>query len=180
MVFWSPELHPGTSHCASELVFAFMARLSRFLDLLLPAPRPPGRKRCARTAGPGTSPETGTIGTVFPETERSRNWNRRNRFSGTETRTRTVLFCWKTSLKHRKDISWEEPWEPKTGTARTVPCTNRKRTEPWPPWDNMKITIIIVIIIIISIIIMMLIAFPALRFRGPGTIVKTTKMPKMA
>ena len=33
-------------------------------------------------------------------------------------------------LKHRKPPSLEEPPEPKTGTARTVPSPNRNRTQP--------------------------------------------------
>ena len=45
-----------------------------------------------------------------------RNRNRWNRFSV------------KTLLRYRETLSLEEPSEPKTGTARTVPCTNRNRT----------------------------------------------------
>ena len=59
---------------------------------------------------------------------RKRNRNRRNRFPGTETGTGTVLSC-ETVLKHRKTFFAEEPPEPKTGTARTVPPPNRNRTE---------------------------------------------------
>ena len=36
----------------------------------------------------------------------------------------------KTVEKYRENLSPEEPSEPKTGTARTVPRTNRNRTEP--------------------------------------------------
>ena len=80
--------------------------------------------------GSGTEPEpeTGTVGTVFPETE-SGTGTRRNRFPGTETGTGTVLSC-QTVLKHRQTFLEEEPLEPKTGTARTVPFPNRNRTEP--------------------------------------------------
>ena len=60
---------------------------------------------------------------------RNRNRNRRNRFPGTETGTGTVLSC-ETVLKHRQTFFADEPPEPKTGTARTVPSPNRNRTEP--------------------------------------------------
>ena len=63
-----------------------------------------------KQGGPGTEPETGIVGTVFPGTERGTG--RRNRFPGTTA------------------PSLEEPREPKTGTARTVPSPNRNRTEP--------------------------------------------------
>ena len=76
----------------------------------------------------GTEPEpgTGTVGTVFPETE-----------SGTGT-AGTVFqepkaepsFSVKLYLTHRKAFFAEEPPEPKTGTARTVPPPSRNRTEP--------------------------------------------------
>ena len=62
---------------------------------------------------------------------RKRNRNRRNCFpvNGTETRTSIVPLC-QTEPKGRKALSPEEPLEPKTGTARTVPPPNRNRTEP--------------------------------------------------
>ena len=41
-----------------------------------------------------------------------------------------------TLLKYRETPSPKEPSKPKTGTARTVPCTNRNRTEPWPPLEK--------------------------------------------
>ena len=45
-----------------------------------------------KQGGSGTEPEskTGTVGTVFPR-NRKRNWNRRNRFPETATRTGTDL-----------------------------------------------------------------------------------------
>ena len=48
-----------------------------------------------------------------------------NRFSGTETGTGAPLMlnCAET---HKKSLPAEEPPEPKTGTARTVPPPNRK------------------------------------------------------
>ena len=74
-------------------------------------------------------PRTGTIGTVFfPETERG---------TGTvgtvfqkpkpeaEPRLSTT-----TLLEYREVLSPKKPSEPKTGTTRTVPCTNRNWTEP--------------------------------------------------
>ena len=79
----------------------------------------------------------------FPKS-RTQNRNRRNRFPGNETGTGTVLSA-KLYWNTRKPPSLEEPPEPKTGTARTVPSPNRNRTEPGPPWilDNCvnKITI---------------------------------------
>ena len=42
----------------------------------------------------------------------------------------------KLYLKQRKSRFAEEPPEPKTGTARTVPPPNRNRTEPRPPCEN--------------------------------------------
>ena len=42
----------------------------------------------------------------------------------------------KTVVNRKKKPSKEEPSEPKTGTPRTVPCTNRNRTEPRPPWSR--------------------------------------------
>ena len=39
----------------------------------------------------------------------------------------------KTLLKNEKTLSPKEPLEPNTGTARTVPCMNSNRTEPWLP-----------------------------------------------
>ena len=50
-------------------------------------------------------PETGTVRTVFPETE-----------SGTGT-----VLSFKNVLKHGKTLFVEEPPEPKTGTDRTFP-----------------------------------------------------------
>ena len=102
--------------------------------------------------GPGAEPEpeTGTVGTVFPGTERGTGTrNRRNRlnFPGTERGTGTAgtvfqelkpepepFFPVKQYWNTQKPPSFEEPLEPKTGTARTVPSPNRNRTEPGPPW----------------------------------------------
>ena len=78
--------------------------------------------------GPGTEPEpeTGTAGTVFPGTERG---------TGTvgtvfqEPKPEPSLGV-KTALNQKQTLSREELSEPKTGTARTFPCTNRNRTEP--------------------------------------------------
>ena len=68
---------------------------------------------------------------------RKKNRNRWNCFSGTETGTGTVPFC-KTVLKQNKPFP-EEPSGPKTGTARTVPCKNRSRTEPnWGHRERMS------------------------------------------
>ena len=50
-------------------------------------------------------------------------------FPETETGTGTVLSC-ENLLKYTKTRFAEEPPEPKTGTARTVPLPNRNRTEP--------------------------------------------------
>ena len=80
--------------------------------------------------GTGTEPEpeTGTVGTVFPGTERgtgtagpfsrNRNRNRNRPCLLNSTETQKDPFCRGT-----------EP-EPKTGTAWTVPSPNRNRTEP--------------------------------------------------
>ena len=75
----------------------------------------------------GSGTETGTVGTVFPETEsgtgppepfsRNRNRNRNRPF---------LLNC----TEARKSLFAEEPPEPQTGTGRTVPTPNRNRTEP--------------------------------------------------
>ena len=91
--------------------------------------------------GPGTEPEseTGTVGTVFAGTERGTG-TAGTVFRGTETGTGTVLsmkLYWNT----QKTTSLEEPPEPKTGTARTVPSPNRNRTEPnrgHPVFANMQ------------------------------------------
>ena len=85
--------------------------------------------------GSGTEPEpgTGTVRTAFPETE-----------SGTGTAAAGTVFRepkpepepsfpLKQYWKQRKTRFAEEPSEPKTGTARTVPPPNRNRTEPRPP-----------------------------------------------
>ena len=50
-------------------------------------------------------------------------------FSRNPNRNRNRPLC-ETVLKHTKTPSPEEPPEPKTGTARTVPSPNRNRTEP--------------------------------------------------
>ena len=83
-----------------------------------------------KQSGTGTEPEpeTGTVGTVFPETE-----------IGTGT-VGTVFqepklepepsFPVKLYWNTQKPFFTEEPPEPKTGTARTVPPPNRNRTEP--------------------------------------------------
>ena len=91
---------------------------------------PPRTVTCLFQDGTGTEPEpeTGTVGTISP---------------GTESRTGTVgtvfqepkpeaCLLLKTAQKHRERpfLVDEEPSEPKTGTARTAPCANRKRTEP--------------------------------------------------
>ena len=57
-------------------------------------------------------------------------------FSRKRKRNRNRPLC-ETVLKHTKNPSLEEPPEPKTGTARTVPSPNRNRTEPnrgHPDW----------------------------------------------
>ena len=72
----------------------------------------------------GHAPKTGTVRSVFPETEpeppeplsRNRNRNRNRPF---------LLDCAET----QKTPFAMEPPEPKTGTARTVPHPNRNRTE---------------------------------------------------
>ena len=66
----------------------------------------------------GTERGTGTAGTVFI---RNQNWNREPGLS-----IQTLLKC--KNLK--KTLSTEEPSEPQTGTARTVPCTNSSTTQP--------------------------------------------------
>ena len=75
--------------------------------------------------GPGTEPEpeTRTIGTVSPETGRGPEPS----FSQNRNRNRHHPFL----LKHIEDktFSRQQPSEPKTGTAGTVPCTNRNRAE---------------------------------------------------
>ena len=58
----------------------------------------------------------------FPR-NRTRNRHRRNRFPRNRNRNRNRPLYAKTP-------SLEEPREPKTGTARTVPSPNRNRTEP--------------------------------------------------
>ena len=80
--------------------------------------------------GPGTEPEpeTGTVGTVFPGTERGTGT------AGTvfqepkpePPEPSSLSLCAET----HKNPSLEEPQEPKTGAARTVPSPNRNRTEP--------------------------------------------------
>ena len=70
-----------------------------------------------RTVFPGTERGTGTAGTVFQEPK-------------PEPEPFSLLKCTET----HKTPSFEEPPEPKTGTARTVPSPNRNRTEPGPPW----------------------------------------------
>ena len=82
----------------------------------------------ALQGGPGTEPEPET-GTVFSGTERGTG-TRRNRFPGTETGTGTVLSVKLYENTQKKKPSLEEPPEPKTGIARTVPSPNRNRTEP--------------------------------------------------
>ena len=82
--------------------------------------------------GPGTEPEpeTRTVGTVFPGTERGTG-TARTVFEP-KPEPSSLLNC---ILKHTRTPSLEEPPEPKTGTARTVPSPNRNRTEPGPPCD---------------------------------------------
>ena len=52
-----------------------------------------------------------------------------NRFPQTENRNRNRPLC-EIVLKHTKTPSLEEPPDPKTATARTIPSPNRNRTEP--------------------------------------------------
>ena len=84
----------------------------------------------AARGGPGTKPEpeTGTVGTVFPGTERG------TRTAGTvlqepkpQPEPSSLLNCTET---HKNPLKLEEPPEPKSGTARPVPSPNRNRTEP--------------------------------------------------
>ena len=77
-------------------------------------------QKITRQGGSGTEPETGYVGTVFSGTEVG---------TGTVGATGTGTFC-STSIETEKSFSRDEPSEPKTGTARTVPFTNRNRTEP--------------------------------------------------
>ena len=80
--------------------------------------------------GPGTEPEpeTGTVGTVFVGTEKGTG-TAGTVFQEPQPEPEPCLSV-KTLLMYRETLSSEEPSEPKTGTARTVPCMNRYRTEP--------------------------------------------------
>ena len=60
------------------------------------------------------------------------NRNRRNPFS-----YHPLKLCWNA----QQPVSAQEPSEPRTGTARTVPWASRNRTEPGPPWQSHVFTI---------------------------------------
>ena len=81
----------------------------------------------AKTGWP-TEPETGTVGTFFPRAK-SGTGTAGTSFQEPKPEPEPCLSV-KTQLKYRETLSQEEPSEPQTGTARTVPCTNRNRTEP--------------------------------------------------
>ena len=55
------------------------------------------------------------------------------------SRNRSRHFLLNCAEKLRKATSPEEALELKSGTTRTVPCTNRNWTEPWPPRNCSKI-----------------------------------------
>ena len=80
--------------------------------------------------GPGTEPEpeTETVGTVFPGTG-GRTGTAGTVFQEPKPEPEPSLSD-KPLLKHRETTSPQEPSEPKTRTAGTVPCTNRNRAEP--------------------------------------------------
>ena len=64
---------------------------------------------------------------------RNRTWNRNRRLTvlqepKPEPEPSSLLSC--TETQRKKKPSLEEPPEPKTGTAQTVPPPNRNRTEP--------------------------------------------------
>ena len=74
----------------------------------------------------GTEPPLET-GTVSPETERGTVGTVCQELKPEAEPSLSV----KTVLNHKKkNLSRAELSEPKTGTARTVPSTNRNRTEP--------------------------------------------------
>ena len=74
------------------------------------------RNRNRRNRFPETESGTGTAGTIFQEPKPERN-------------RPSLLNCTETQKKKEKPFA-EEPPEPKTETARTLPPPNRSRTEP--------------------------------------------------
>ena len=70
--------------------------------------------------------ETGTIRTIFPGTK---SGTAGTVFQEPKPELEPCPFG-KTLLKYWETLSTEEPSEPKTGTARTIPCTNSNRTKP--------------------------------------------------
>ena len=87
------------------------------------------RPSISQQGGSGTEPEpeTGTDGTVFFR-NRSRNRNVGTVFQEPKPEPEPCLSA--TPVLIEKSHSRDEPLEPRTGTARTVPFTNRNRTEP--------------------------------------------------
>ena len=73
-------------------------------------------------------PETGTVGTVFPETKEEPEPSELFFRNGNCNRNRPFLL--KLYWNRKKNLSREEPSEAKTGIPRTIPCMNRNRTEP--------------------------------------------------
>ena len=78
--------------------------------------------------GPRTEPEpeNGTVGTIFPG---AGTGTAGTVFQEPKPEPGPCLFV-NSLLRYRKTPSREELSEPKTGTARIVPCTNCNRTEP--------------------------------------------------
>ena len=112
--------------CFSSRCFASEKR-RRQQTSSLRAPHPHTSNILKVQGGPGTGnrnrkPEPSEPFSQEPNAER-------NRFPGTkpEPEPSSLLNCTET---HKNPPSLEEPLEPKTGTARTVPSPNRNRTEP--------------------------------------------------